>query len=179
LGRNLLCKYDVTEGTSQKDRIKQKYDALESKYESLEALVSELTFSSDDVSLDLLVRLRAGEPIEDILQSLSSGSAPTDEPDDGFSRRDSSNGTDASSNHNLFDHPEQLPSLTSLLPTFAAPFFPATGPLASINGSLEPLATHHQSVAYESKEVTLLVFQPSPTSGSTHPLEQCLLPAVA
>jgi hypothetical protein len=82
----LVCEYQVPEGiwnfstrkrfltekgTSQKDRIKHKFDEMETRFGDLEALVSRLTHSDEDLALNMLIRLRAGESIPDILQSLS------------------------------------------------------------------------------------------------------------
>jgi hypothetical protein len=67
----LECEYEVSEGTSQKNRFKQKFDALEFKLNDLETLIAELTNSNEELALHLLVRLRAGEPIRDIVQSVS------------------------------------------------------------------------------------------------------------
>lgn len=54
--------------------MKQKYEALEHKYSNLEALIEELKYSDEDLALSLLVRLRAGEPVQDILQAVSPNS---------------------------------------------------------------------------------------------------------
>jgi hypothetical protein len=59
------------EGTSQKDLIKYKYDEMEARYGDLEALVAKLTYSEEELAVNTLIRLRAGEPIRDILRSLS------------------------------------------------------------------------------------------------------------
>jgi hypothetical protein len=69
--RDEKCSYDVSEGIPQRNRFKQKYQALESKLNDSESLISKLTHSNEEAAQYLLVRLRAGEPIEDLVQSVS------------------------------------------------------------------------------------------------------------
>jgi hypothetical protein len=65
------CKYEVPGGTLQKDLFKEQFDALEFKINDFETLILELTHSNLGLALHLLLRLRGGESIQDLVQDVS------------------------------------------------------------------------------------------------------------
>jgi hypothetical protein len=67
---NLNCKFDVPDGALQRDRVKHEYCVLEKRFEKLDTLVATLTTCDDDMAVILLSRMRAGESVQDLVQSL-------------------------------------------------------------------------------------------------------------
>jgi hypothetical protein len=105
---------------------------METRYGDLEALVSKLTYSEEDLAINTLIRLRAGEPIRDILQSLSPAaldaldildSKPAERT---YTRREDS--ATSSRSHNPFDQPIPQPGFVQpgFLPLMGYALSPGT-----------------------------------------------------
>jgi hypothetical protein len=151
--------------------VKQKYEALEHKYSDLEALITELRYSDEDLALSLLVRLRAGEPVQDILQAVSPESIGDElegDPSVGYSHSVMS--SSASPSHIIYGPAGHSPPFSTLGPRFAAPVGYPNNTLAYLDPMLgvnNVSGTHAGSRLQEpidSKEVILAISQSSASS---------------
>jgi hypothetical protein len=106
---------------------------METRYSDLENLLSNLIYSDEEIALNTLVRLRAGEPVSDILHSLSLAAlealrAPDNKSESYARREDSATSSQAPS---LFGPPvPQPPYITTEYPLLSG--------LTSSSGSIVP-----------------------------------------
>jgi hypothetical protein len=184
----MVCEFDVLEGTSQKDRVKQKYEALEHKYNDLDALIAELRHSDEELALSLLVRLRAGEHVQDILQSVSPGSISDDlDFDPSISLTSGIMSNSIPTSQALFAPSNQSPPFGGLPLThnFPPPLAYPGEPLAHQDPMLGTGSIHSfqgnrgMSDPIDSKQVIAAISQSSPSSVGISSVRSYLLQSVA
>jgi hypothetical protein len=149
------------EGTSQKDRIKHRFDEMETRSSHLETLLSKLIYSDEDTALNTLVRLRAGEPVSDIIQTSSlppiDALDASDNKSEGYTRRaDSATSSQAPS---MFGPPPIQHQ------TYITTEFPLLSDLSASAGSIVPSSTmdvRNEVIYFESQPLKPTVWMPQP-----------------
>lgn len=65
--RGLSCTYDVVEGATRTEDLKQKVSSLSLRVRNLELLVNKLRYSTDNEATAILAQLRLGDTVDGIL----------------------------------------------------------------------------------------------------------------
>jgi hypothetical protein len=74
---NRECIYDVAEGSTRTEDLKQKLGGAMARLKDLETFIEALRSETDSVSTELYARLRAGASVEELLKMVQAGTLPT------------------------------------------------------------------------------------------------------